>query len=422
MDFDKLFAILTGHKPFPWQRRLYEDFCKGNSPAVAVCDIPTGLGKTSVIALWALALAGKEPSVQLPRRLVYVVNRRTIVDQSTEVAVELRRILHEAEQNSASPLHGTAKALRDMCAVGNGDLLSVSTLRGELADNLEWRFDPMRPAVIIGTVDMIGSKLLFSGYGDTRRVRPLNAGLIGCDTLIVHDEAHLTPAFSHLLRSVENYRHKGNAVAGIPPFRVLELSATSRQATGKLFAIDHRDYGDATIRSRLFAKKTLYLHKVEKTGNRKETFMKLTLMHYEKRSRVVVFVRSPEEAAQIHDQLVKELIHKEEEKWRLENNTATIPTKERNILVTRCKEAVSILSGEIRGYERDKLLETKGIRPFTGKTAAEQTVYLIATSAGEVGMDLHADHMVSDLSTLDSMIQRLGQPFRPDRITCGCHL
>jgi CRISPR-associated endonuclease/helicase Cas3 len=54
-----------------------------------VVDLPTGLGKTSVIAIWLLALSAQavEGSVSLPRRLVYVVDRRTVVDQSTDVAI-----------------------------------------------------------------------------------------------------------------------------------------------------------------------------------------------------------------------------------------------------------------------------------------------------------------------------------------------
>ncbi len=82
--------------------------------------------------------------------------------------------------------------------------LAVSTLRGELADNEEWELDPSRPAVIVGTVDMVGSRLLFSGYGDGRRSRAHHAGLLGFDCLFVHDEAHLTPAFSDLLRQVRD--------------------------------------------------------------------------------------------------------------------------------------------------------------------------------------------------------------------------
>lgn len=408
-NFEEMFGKLTGYNPFPWQKRLYEQFCQGEIPAS--CDIPTSLGKTSVIAVWLLALAGKEAGVQIPRRLVYVVNRRTIVDQSTAVVIELRKKLNEAEQNISSPLSCIVKTLKDMCAVGNsdGDLLSISTLRGELADNLQWRFDPMRPAVMIGTVDMIGSKLLFSGYGDTRRTRPINAGLIGCDTLIVHDEAHLTPAFSLLLHSVEDSQNTVNPVPGIPPLRVLELSATSRQTGRSIFQIDYADFSDKKISERLNAKKTLHLHEIKTPGELAEKIVTIACNHNNDGTRVVLFVHSPDEATKIHDKLIKGLCEKAEEKWCRENNTMSIPKKEKEALNNRCQDNVSILTGEIRGYERDKLLNNTGMLPFTGEKSQEQTVYLVSTSAGEVGMDLHADHMVSDLSTLDSMIQRLGR-------------
>ena len=52
-----------------------------------VVDIPTGLGKTSVMALWLIALA---EGARLPRRLVYVVDRRAVVDQATRFAERLR--------------------------------------------------------------------------------------------------------------------------------------------------------------------------------------------------------------------------------------------------------------------------------------------------------------------------------------------
>jgi CRISPR-associated endonuclease/helicase Cas3 len=49
------------------------------------------------------------------------------------------------------------------------------------------------------------------------------------------------------------------------------------------------------------------------------------------------------------------------------------------------------------------------IRSFLDSTVPERTVYLVSTSAGEVGIDLDADHVVCSLTTLDSMIQRLGR-------------
>jgi CRISPR-associated endonuclease/helicase Cas3 len=44
------------------------------------------LGKTSIIPLWLIALA---TGAALPRRLVYIVNRRTVVDQATDDAARM---------------------------------------------------------------------------------------------------------------------------------------------------------------------------------------------------------------------------------------------------------------------------------------------------------------------------------------------
>jgi len=55
IDFDAAFEALTGNSPFGWQRRLFERLRCGDIPYV--CDLPTGLGKTSVIPIWTIALA-----------------------------------------------------------------------------------------------------------------------------------------------------------------------------------------------------------------------------------------------------------------------------------------------------------------------------------------------------------------------------
>ena len=79
---------------------------------------------------------------------------------------------------------------------------------------------------------------------------------------------------------------------------------------------------------------------------------------------------------------------------------------------------VAVLTGTIRGYERDEFAASglfDGFRTRPDRPPPEQTRYLVATSAGEVGVDLDADHMVCDLTTLDSMIQRLGRVNRLGR-------
>ena len=170
-EFKEQFEQLTEKAPLSWQERLFHDhFCKKNA-LPSVIDLPTGLGKTMVMAIWLLA---QSSNCQLPRRLIYVVDRRTVVDQATDLAMKLRRIIGE-------------------------DKLAISTLRGQLADNRAWTRDPSRSAIIIGTVDLIGSGLLFSGYRSSYKRRPLEAGFLGQDTLLVLDKAHLSSPFEQLL-------------------------------------------------------------------------------------------------------------------------------------------------------------------------------------------------------------------------------
>ena len=88
IDFNTAFKELTENQPFPWQSALYERFIAGEIPPS--CNIPTGLGKTSVVAIWLIALANHPE--KMPRRLVYVVNRRTVVDQTTNEVEKLREL------------------------------------------------------------------------------------------------------------------------------------------------------------------------------------------------------------------------------------------------------------------------------------------------------------------------------------------
>lgn len=224
MQFQDAFKLLTDNLPFPWQEALYRDwFSTGKFPAT--CCLPTGLGKTSVVAIWLLALAQHPEKV--PRRLVYVVNRRTVVDQTTNEIEKYRAAIQNVV--AFQPMR---EQLANLCALPLIDKndksfspLALSTLRGQFADNREWSADPARPAVIVGTVDMIGSRLLFSGYGVGFKSKPLHAGFLGQDVLLVHDEAHLEPAFQTLLTSLDREQKRCNEF-GL--FQVMELSATSR--------------------------------------------------------------------------------------------------------------------------------------------------------------------------------------------------
>src|SRR5207249_937348 len=130
-------------------------------------------------------------------------------------------------------------------------LLGVRTLRGEFQDNQEWSKFPFRPAVICGTVDMVGSRLLFKGYGDGAYSRSLHAGLLGNDTLIVFDECHLVPEFGNLLRLVREAGGK------LKPFYYMLMSATG-DAEGAI-QISDADLNSEVLGKRLRGRKRLHL-------------------------------------------------------------------------------------------------------------------------------------------------------------------
>lgn len=349
-DFKEQFKALTGNVPFPWQEALYQRFLQGDIPKS--CTLPTGLGKTNVIAIWLIAFANK---LNVPSRLVYVVNRRTVVDQTTD----------------------EAKKLSDNAGKIGVDNLAISTLRGQFADNREWSDDPSRPAIISGTVDMIGSRLLFSGYGIGRSKKPLHAGFLGQDVLLVHDEAHLEPAFQKLVIKIEEEQACEPAVQW-PKFRVMELTAT-RRGSGEVFELTDADRANAVVGQRINASKKLHFEQVndekkllwDKLYDRAKSFA-------DKKRAVIVFTRTVEGVMYILDKLPA---------------NRKIP-----------------FTGIMRGKERDGLVEDPLFKRFLpGGGHDGETTWLVCTSAGEVGVNISADHLVCDLSTFESMAQRFGR-------------
>ena len=147
--------------PFPWQEELFRRFMTGS--VERSLDIPTGLGKTAVMAIWLLARA---KGAKVPRRLVYIVDRRAVVDQATDVASALRKAVGRC------PDLGAALKL-------NGRPLPISTLRGQHVDNKQWLEDPASPAIIVGTIDMIGSRLSVRGLRGIEEDAVLPRGTAG---------------------------------------------------------------------------------------------------------------------------------------------------------------------------------------------------------------------------------------------------
>lgn len=366
-------AISDGATPFAWQEELFGLFVANQIPAGI--DLPTGSGKTSVMSIWLLALAAQakaEGMPRLPRRIVWVVDRRVVVDQATEEAEQIVQRL-DSELDLAEVRAALAKL---SVALPDESPLAVSTLRGELQDNRAWSRHPSRPAIIIGTVDMVGSRLLFSGYGDSFRRRPSHAGLLGQDTLIVNDEAHLTPAFASLIRAVSTL------TGGKRPLRTILLSATHRESGINTFpaTLDPNLMNEDSIFAKRYRAEK-HLHVMPPVEKPRDEIRRLAS---QPDRRTIIFVRSPEEVRNIATAIQKE--HK--------------------------GTSVVLITGMQRGYERDQILKRPEVQPFLSKVAPASDAspcWIVATSAGEVGIDLSADRLITDLDTADHLLQRFGR-------------
>lgn len=374
-------GLPDGSTPFPWQENIFSRF--SNGVIDRALDIPTGLGKTSVMAIWLVARAC---GANLPRRLVYVVDRRAVVDQATDVALELRKLVDNES--------GLRKAL----GLRDDQSLPISTLRGQYVDNREWLEDPAAPAIIVGTVDMVGSRLLFEGYGVSRKMRPYHAGLLGADTLVVLDEAHLVPPFEHLLGAVATepsfLPREERRQECVPRFRLLALSATGRTRSANVVRLTERDFEHEIVKKRLNARKSLCIKPLDGESRLEDALADQAWELTDSGNtgaRVLVYSDSREVAQQ-----TKATIEKRSKGDKREG-TPVVDTE--------------LFVGGRRVFEREQAKERLKTLGFIAGSNVERTrpAFLFATSAGEVGVDLDAEHMVCDLVAWERMVQRLGR-------------
>lgn len=403
--FRSHYPVLRGHRPMLWMERLFDDLITNRPPQLV--DLPTGAGKTELVVVWLLALAwfgvNQRKGRPVPRRLVWVVNRRVLVQQVFTIATELREKL---KNGTGTELDAVRMGLRADCG-DKGDGLQVVELRGQIVADHDWAIRPATPQLIIGTVDQIGSRLLFQGYGLGKWGRPQQAGLLGVDSWVAVDEAHLVPAFVLTLRQLrercastaENLPAPFKAIFGHLPFWLTELSATPglpRPSAEPPFSLNDEEKTDDAIKDRVLAAGSRRVQVVSlPKGDKPKDILGQELVEAavaSKASRIAVFVCEVGVADKVADGIKAKL-------------------KESGI----APDHICKITGRIRGYERDRLAERPAFRAFLAERAEaspeipSERFFLIGTAAAEVGLDADADEILCDFASLPTLLQRLGR-------------
>ncbi len=379
-DFAAFFRAVHGYDPFPWQERLTKQVAQGEWPEVL--DLPTGTGKTAAldVAVFALALdAGRAPR-QAPLRIVYVVDRRTIVDQAYERAKAIRAAL-------AAPDADVVRRVRDRLAhyAYDGVPLRTALLRGGIARDDAWARTPDQPLIVVSTVDQVGSRLLFRGYGVTDSIKPVHAGLLGCDVLYLLDEVHLSQPFRETLLAIRD-RYRGWAEQPLPgAFVVVEMSATPGDASKNAFRLADTDRANEVLAGRLRASKPVSLSSVAPKAFSKEIENHVRSMLDRPGATIAVVVNRVKSARDLHRRLSE--------------------------AVPEGSTRVHLLTGRMRPFDRDALersLLTR-IRAGRNRSAADPPIVIVATQSIEAGADFDFDGLVTECASLDALRQRFGR-------------
>jgi len=405
-DFDDFFHSANGYAPFPWQQRLATKLCEtGRWPELL--DLPTGTGKTACIDIAVFHLAfelanGRER--QAPMRIAWVVDRRLIVDDAFERGQRIARLLCDAKDGILKTM---ASVLR-RTAGKDEQALVAARLRGGVPQEGDWARTPTQPTILSSTVDQVGSRLLFRGYGISRAMRPIHAGLLGEDTLVILDEVHLSEPFRQTLDRVSHIERRSGM-----PWQFVQLSATPRElSNGAAFTLDDEDFSNEALERRRTCPKPARLVRIGRVGfgssEHAERFadeaLKVSVLGMGSARNTLIVVNRVDLARRIFSSLREKLVASGGESPNL----------------------LTLLIGRARELDkqplRDLVVERCRSRA-TGDPDVETNddpLIVVATQCIEAGADLDFDALVTEIASLDALRQRFGRLNRMGR-PIGAH-
>ncbi|MFB3854000.1 MAG: type I-U CRISPR-associated helicase/endonuclease Cas3 [Vicinamibacterales bacterium] len=384
-DFTAFHSAVHGRPPFAWQQRLLETVVEQRAWP-AVLDLPTGCGKTTCIdiAVFALALdAGAGCERWCPRRIAMVVDRRTVVDQAADRGRKLLAAL--TAPSPSRVLAEVAGRLRSLSEDDSADPLAVFTLRGGIPKDDGWARTPDQPLIIASTVDQVGSRLLVQGYGVSRNMRPVHAGLLANDVLLLLDEVHLSNAFAETLEQLERLRQRFASRSPVAPrFHRVFLSATPRPGLDPTFALAPSDEGPGSpLSPRLRASKVAAILEFGSREALEEAAVSHALNLAEKHRVVGVVLNRVQSAARVARALKLRAL------GRLD---------------------VQLLTGRMRPLDRDDVLRQLIPCIAAGRErAAAGPLAVVATQCIEAGADFDFDALVTESASFDALRQRFGR-------------
>ncbi len=376
MTFDAYFKQLTttqtpGFSPRSWQRELGED----ERCIDRVLRIPTGFGKTEGAVLSWLYQRVERAQPGWPRRLVFCLPMRVLVEQTH------------------SKISGW------LARAGLSEEVGCHLLMGGI-ESTGWVADPERHAIFVGTQDMLLSRALNRGYAASRARWPMEFGLLHHDTLWVYDEIQLMDvALATSVQLAAFRQHDAKRSSGLPISRSWWMSATLQPDW--LAQVDFRQQAAALDDTKL------RISKDERKGGlfavKKTLSLEPTIREPDQ---IAGLVRSRHAAGSITLVIVNSVRRANEVAAALEVGPRG---KGKKAAVDAAPgPEVRRVHSRFRGHERAAwLADFLSRAPSVPVPAAGRII--VATQVVEAGVDLSAQLLVTDLAPWSSLVQRFGR-------------
>ena len=359
-SFPEFFEKATGNRPFPYQCQLAQRHYD-------VVEVPTGLGKTAAAILawlWRRHGGSSEQRLSAPRRLVYCLPMRVLVEQTL------------------------ASARGWLDRLGLADKVGVFQLMGGDTED-EWQRFPEHDAILVGTQDMLLSRALNRGYAMSRFMWPMAFGLLHNDALWVFDEVQLMGSGLATTAQLEGLRRDlGTAT----PCGSLWMSATLENtwldtvdfrrhlSSLQTLRLDAADRDTPTVQKRAQAVKRIAAPGPSYSKKQSKVYMKdlaaRIAQEHQAKSLTLVILNTVERACGVYDAL----------------------TKEKGL-------GAELLLLHSRFRPRDRQSQIARL----AEPLPAQGRIVISTQVVEAGVDISAQHLFTELAPWASLVQRLGR-------------
>lgn len=359
--FEEFFEKACGFSPYPYQKLLAT-----GDEIPDILNIPTGAGKTeaAILCMWMWRRHNSHTRQRTPRRLVYCLPMRSLVEQTKNRICEyISRLSIDYK-------------------------IRITTLMGGAVDK-DYVLHPEEDMIIVGTQDMLLSRALNRGYAASPFRWPIEFGLLNNDCMWVMDEIQIMRDGLATSVQLDAFRREMGTFG--PPLKTVWMSATinkwqlldtadsQKPDDMQITELGKEDYLNPDLRKRNTAKKILKIMDFEK-GKEEiygESETEKIIDKHVRGTMTLIIVNTVKRAQSLYGQAKKIL-------------------KKRNDGIE-----LLLLHSRFRGQDRQDITDKIYGQP--------KDIIIVSTQVVEAGMDISAKTLITENAPWSSLIQRFGR-------------